>query len=213
MKRLVVGAAVVTALLVLAAVALSGREDEKAVVGPGGSPYRGSEPPGTIHLPQFALRDYTGETVRSSDLLGRVALVTFLDSQCEESCPIVASQVARTIDTLRSGERTRVVAVAISTDPKEDTPASVERFLRRQRAVGRLRFLSAPELQMRPLWKAFQILASAESGDDEVHSAPVRVYDRRGVWVSTLHVGADLTVSNLAHDIRVALRAEATTDG
>jgi len=33
----------------------------------------------------------------------------------------------------------------------------------------------------------------------------VRIYDRDGVWVSTLHAGADLTTENLVHDVRVAL--------
>jgi hypothetical protein len=36
----------------------------------------------------------------------------------------------------------------------------------------------------------------------------VRIYDRNGTWVTTLHPGADLTEANLAHDIRAALAAE-----
>jgi hypothetical protein len=34
----------------------------------------------------------------------------------------------------------------------------------------------------------------------------VRIFDRRGIWVSTLHAGIDLTPANLVHDIRAALR-------
>jgi hypothetical protein len=37
-----------------------------------------------------------------------------------------------------------------------------------------------------------------------MHSAPVRVYDGRGRWRSTLHPGVDLTPANLAHDLRLA---------
>jgi hypothetical protein len=55
------------------------------------------------------------------------------------------------------------------------------------------------------VWNEFQVLSSLESGHDTLHSAPVRIYDRRGMWVATLHAGADLTEANLAHDIRVAL--------
>lgn len=40
----------------------------------------------------------------------------------------------------------------------------------------------------------------------DMHSAPVRIYDRDGLWVSTLHARADLTPENLAHDIEAALR-------
>jgi protein SCO1 len=168
--------------------------------------YRGSEPPGRHVLPQFSLRNHDGRLVRSAELRGKVALVTFLDSQCDEACPIIASQVARGLGRLSARERRDSVAVAISTDPAEDTPASVRAFLERQRALGRLLYLTGSEAEMRALWKRFQILSSHESGQDTLHSAPVRVYDRDGVWVSSLHAGVDLTPANLVHDLRVARR-------
>lgn len=178
------------------------------VAGDGSEPaYRGSQPPAGIELVDFALRDHTGELVRSRDLRGRVVLLTFLDSQCTESCPVIASLVARTLEALTPSERRELVAVAISTDPAEDTRASVRDFLRRDRALGRIRYVGGgePVAKLKPLWKRFKILSSYESGEDTLHSAPVRIYDRDGVWVATLHAGADLTVENLAHDIRVAL--------
>jgi cytochrome oxidase Cu insertion factor (SCO1/SenC/PrrC family) len=169
-------------------------------------PYRGSEPPRRIELVEFALRDHDGAIVRSASLHEKVALVSFLDSQCTESCPIIASQIARAFDLLSVSERRRVSAVAISTDPKEDTPASVRSFLRRNRALGTLHYLGGgePEAKLRRIWRRFQILSSLDSGEDTLHSAPVRIYDG-GVWVATQHAGVDLTPANLAHDIRVAL--------
>jgi protein SCO1/2 len=171
-------------------------------------PYRGSEPPGEIRLPRFALRDYTGELVRSDDVLGKVAVLTFLDSQCHDACPVIANEVAQTVDALKDAERETVEAIAISTDPAEDTPASIRTFLRRQRALGKLRFLDGEEHELRRLWRALGILSSLESGKDDLHSAPVRIYNRRGMWVATQHPGVDLTPRNLAHDIRVALRSD-----
>lgn len=175
--------------------------------GAGAAAYRGSQPPGGIVLPEFALRDERGMLVRSRDLRDKVIVLTFLDSQCTESCPIIASQVARTLDRLSPAEQGELVAVAISTDPAEDTRASVHEFLRRNRALGKLRYLGGgePVETLRTVWKRFAILSSLESGEDTLHSAPVRVYNRDGVWVSTLHAGADLTPASLAHDIRLAL--------
>jgi hypothetical protein len=49
------------------------------------------------------------------------------------------------------------------------------------------------------------VLPALDSGSSDIHSAPVRVYDRGGVWVSTQNAGADLTPENLAHDLRLAL--------
>jgi cytochrome oxidase Cu insertion factor (SCO1/SenC/PrrC family) len=170
-------------------------------------PYRGSEPPGRIELVDFALRNYDGAVVRSSSLSGKVVLLTFLDSQCTESCPIIASQIGPTLGLLTAAERHRVVAVAISTDPKEDTAASVKSFLRRNRALGKLQYVGGgePESKLRRIWKRFNILSSLESGEDTLHSAPVRIYVG-GIWVATLHAGVDLTPENLTHDVRVALK-------
>jgi protein SCO1/2 len=199
-------ASVVVALLALGALAAAFNFG-----GGGGAPagqsadYRGTQPPAGIRLPDFALRSYTGESIRAADLRGKVLLVTFLDSQCTESCPVIASQIGRAIDLLTSDERRRVDAIAISTDPAEDTPERVRSFLGKQRAVGRLDYLVGSEAEMRPLWTQMNILSSLETGEDTLHSAPVRIYDTRGVWVSTLRPGVDLTRENLVNDIRTAL--------
>jgi protein SCO1/2 len=181
-----------------------GDRDTSAFETPSRDIYRGSDAPGDIRLPNFTLRDHTGALVRSRDLRGKVVVITFLDSQCTESCPVIASQIGRTVDLLTPSERRDVDAVAISTDPAEDTAESVRRFLRRQQAAGKLRYLTRPGQRIRSVWKSFMILSSLESGKDTIHSAPVRVYDRGGRWVSTLHAGLNLTAANLAHDIRAA---------
>ena len=201
MKTRILIAALVAAVsggVIGAAIVLRGGEVAQA--------YRGSQPPARITLPDFTLPDHTGQRVVSStELRGRVVLITFLDAQCNESCPIIASLVARTVDRLTSEERKQTSAVAISTDPGEDTPEAVRDFLSRNRAEGKLLYLVAPVQTLRPIWNAFQIASSFDTGEDTLHSAPLRIYDRDGVWVSTLHAGADLTSDNLVHDIRAAL--------
>lgn len=168
--------------------------------------YRGSEPPALIRMVDFALRDETGKLVRAQELRGKAVVLTFLDTQCKETCPVIAGFVADGLALLPGSLKSSVAAVAISTDPVGDTVASRRTFLRRHGADGKLRYLSGPLATLEPVWKGFQILSSHESGDDEVHSAPVRIYDPDGVWVSTLHAGVDLTAANLVHDLRTALR-------
>jgi protein SCO1 len=206
---LVIAAALAALSLTGALVAVAGRGGGDEAVGKGGEggPYRGSEPPATIELPDFELPSYRGELVSSERLRGSVVLLTLLDSQCTEACPILASVVARSIDRLRPAERRDVRAVAVTADPAEDTPASVRRFLRSRRAGGRLDYLLGTERNLRPLWRALQLLPSADTGQDTLHSAPLRIYDRNGVWVATLHAGVDLSEDNLLHDIRYAIAA------
>ena len=190
-------AAALAAAIPVALFAFGGGDDRES--------YRGSVPPEGIAAPRFELRDVEGGLVRMDDLRGKVVLVTFLDAQCEESCPLIASHLAEGLGRLTAEERTRVVALGISVDPAEDTPEEVRSFLARHGAEHVLRYLVGPEAELRPVWEEFSVSASADTGSDDLHSAPVRIFDREGVWVTTLHAGADLTPQNLLHDVRVAL--------
>ena len=69
-----------------------------------------------------------------------------------------------------------------------------------------VRYLVGPLDVLEPLWTEFAIVTTFESGDDSLHSAPVRIFDPDGVWVSTLNPRADLTPENVAHDVRAALQ-------
>ena len=205
--RAIVGLAV-TGLVLLVALGFLFTRLDAEVSAPDQGAYRGSEPPARIIMPDFALQDYKGEEVTSNSLLGRVVVLTFLDAQCKETCPVIAAQLAQTFGQMDPDLRAQVTAVAISTDPDEDTSQAVRSFLRRTRAEGELRYLTRPAPAVNRIWGKFQILSSLESGTDSMHSAPVRIYDASGVWVSTLHAGVDLTDENLIHDLRVAREEE-----
>jgi protein SCO1 len=169
--------------------------------------YRGSPPPGGLKLPAFELESYRGGRVGSSSLRGKVVALTFLESRCQEACPVIAFALARGVERLSPAQREHVEAIAISTHPLDDTPASVRAFLQKQRALGALDYLIGSERELRPVWRRFNILAALDSGDASTHSASVHIYDRRGVWVSTLHPSVDLTAESFAHDVALALES------
>lgn len=189
----------VSVMLILAVVLFGGSA--------AGSTYRGSRPPADIVLPTFTLTADNGDVVRSEDLAGKVVVVTFLDAQCTDACPVAAGVLARAVDDLDADERSDVAVLGISVDPAEDTPAAIGKFLANHQAEGRVRYLTAPQPVMEPLWDAFKILPTVRSGDDSLHSIPIQVYDRDGIWRSTFSVGVDLTARNLLHDVRIALGA------
>jgi cytochrome oxidase Cu insertion factor (SCO1/SenC/PrrC family) len=182
-----------------------------AAEGPRPGRYTGSEPPGVNTLPQFRLPTFDGKLVDSKNLRGKVVVATFVDSACRESCPIIVGELGRALPQLAADERRQVAALAISVQPAVDTRAHVQRFLRERRALGQLAYLVGSERALRPVWKAFHVLSAADTGDADVHSADVRIFDRNGLWVSTLHVGVDLSPANLLHDIREALRQPLTS--
>jgi protein SCO1/2 len=193
-------ALVVAALLGALAVALG-----FVLARDGGEPeFRGSEPPEGLAMPQFSVDVRDGSTLSTSGLRGKAVAVTFLDTQCTEACPVVAAQMGDAIRLLGS-DRERVVALAFSVDPVNDTPARIRSFLTRFRARDEVRYVDGSVADLRPVWRSFKIVPSHETGESNLHSAPVRVYDTEGYWRSTLHAGVDLTAANLAHDLRAAL--------
>ena len=167
--------------------------------------YKGSQPPVAITLPYFALTDaISGREVSDRSLRGRVVALTFLDTACTDACPLIVPRMIDGLAALSQDERRRVALVALSVDPSVDTPAAVDTFLRRHRARGRLQYLIGNAATLRPIWKRFYVLSALETGSANSHSAPVRIYDGDGRWVSSLHLAVDLTPANLAHDLRLA---------
>jgi cytochrome oxidase Cu insertion factor (SCO1/SenC/PrrC family) len=180
-----------------------------AVAGCGGSSsspsYVGTRPPDGITMPAFSLRDYRGARVTSASLVGKAVALTFLDSACKESCPVIAHEMGRAAALLDAGDRGRVAFYAITVDPRVDSPAHVRAFLRREGALGSVGYLLGAVGELRPVWRAFHVLPAVDTGRASVHSAPVRIYAPGGTWVSELDPTVDLTPQNLAHDLRAAL--------
>jgi cytochrome oxidase Cu insertion factor (SCO1/SenC/PrrC family) len=197
--RLVLIVAALLAALVVPAALLLIRDDRSV-------DFRGSAAPEGFALPSFALRDDQGRVVRSTDLRGKAVAVTFLDAQCTDACPVIAAQVGQAVRGL-ADDRSDVEALAFTVDPVRDTQAKINAFLRRYRAKGDLRYLDGTVAELRPLWKSFQVAAAHDTGNPNMHSAPVRVYDKEGRWRSTLHPGVDLTPANLVTDLRAARSA------
>jgi len=205
--RLLIAAGGTLIILVTAlTAALAARQHPAAFTPPLPSPYRGSIPPPGIRAANFTLHDYRGKIVTMSRLRGRVVVLSFVDSKCKEQCPIVTTVIARAMERLPKSTRREVVPLLMSVNPRLDTPASIHRFLAARNALA-LTYLVGPVRQMRPIWKAYSILPSIDTGNADIHSSDVRVFDRRGIWVTSEHAGVDLTAANLDHDVLVALRA------
>jgi protein SCO1/2 len=144
----------------------------------------------------FTLRDETGRAVSLADFRGRVTVLTFLFTTCEDTCPVTATTIRGALDDLGHD----VPTLAVSVDPANDTPRSARRFLSQRRmGNGRMRFLLGDRAQLTPVWDAFGI---RPQGDGFEHSAYVVLLDRTGRQRVSFPV-ATLTSEDLVHDIRV----------
>jgi protein SCO1 len=195
------------ALMVTATLVLLGALGAVLLVRPSAEPatgptgFAGSVRP-AIPPRDFVLRDQDGRRVALSQFRGRVTVLTFLYSTCQDTCPVTATTIRGALDDLGHD----VPALAVSVDPANDTPASAQRFLAQRRLTGgRMRFLLGDRAALAPVWDAYGI---RPQGDGFDHSAYVLLIDRAGRQRVSFPV-AHLTSEGLVHDIR-RLEAEAT---
>jgi protein SCO1/2 len=129
--------------------------------------------------PAFALHDQNGRLVRIASQHGKVALITFLYTHCPDLCPLTAQNLN---DVLRSlGPAAEKVAVlAISVDPRGDTPKAVKSFVRDHRLLPEFHYLTGTESELQPVWKAYQVTPVVPKGPDPDHTLYTLVVDRGG---------------------------------
>jgi protein SCO1/2 len=150
-------------------------------------------PPGAT-APDFRLRDQDGKQATMAEYRGRPVIVTFVYSNCRDTCPALVDQVRGALDDTGAD----VPLLAVSVDPAGDTVASARRFLNERRMTGRARFLLGDERRLAPVWKGYGVLPQRGALD---HSASVVLVDAQG----RQRVGFpydQLTPEALAHDIR-----------
>ncbi len=150
----------------------------------------------------FTLTDGpTGETVSLSSLRGRVVLLTFLYTSCIDTCPLTAETIRSARDRL--GDSANDVAfVAVSVDPKGDTPQTTLQFVEDHRLRSTLRYLIGSQAALARVWQAYGI-AQAVSTRDVLHTDVIYLIDKNVRGRVVLH--SDATPEALAADLRILL--------
>ena len=157
----------------------------------------------------FRLTDQFGESVALSDFKGKVALLTFLYTDCPDVCPIAANHL-RQASRLLSEDGADIAIVVVSVDPEGDSVEAARAYSERWGMSERWAYLVGSEEALRPIWAAYYIDpylhgpgrdgASAESASAQpqtasgggvsalaaqsgriIHSAPIYLIDADGI--------------------------------
>ena len=164
-----------------------------------GRQFEGSVLPPGVRAPDFALQNQDGETIRTSDLRGRPAVVTFMYTNCEDTCPPQAQQIKGAMDELGHD----VPAIAVAVDPPDDTARSARRFLIENRMTGRLDFVLGRRDELEPVWRGFHTRGKTATAD---HQGRITLLDARGHQRVSFPID-QATPTRIAHDLRL-LEAE-----
>jgi protein SCO1 len=134
-----------------------------------------------VKSPAFTLRDYTGKDVSLSDYRGKAVMLTFVYAQCPDVCQLIIQALARAQRKL-GPDAGKMQIVAISIDPKGDTPENVERYLDARQLVGKARYLVGTRAELEPIWRKYGIrVAPGETNPAELaHTSFIYGIDAKG---------------------------------
>jgi protein SCO1 len=182
--------AATAALVAIVVLALVSRDNSR----PNEPQFEGSLMPAGVKAPDFTnLRDQSGKPISMSEFAGKPMMVTFLYSHCKETCPVEAKVVTQAQKQLGGS----VPTLAISVDPRHDTPASARKFNAEQDVD--VRWVLGSSNQVQKLWRGYAI--QPQSSESE-HQARVVLVDKQGYQ----HVGypyGQLSADRLAHDVKL----------
>lgn len=193
-------------LVVLAALLLAGcgssqssAETTQPAATESGKYSGGEAAPAELAAP-LVLHDSLGHLVNLDEYRGKAVLVTFIYTHCPDVCPLIVSHL-KTAQALLGPKAKRLQIVAVSTDPRGDTPKTVAAFLKAHGMTGRMQYLIGNRQELGHVWKDWNIVAKpAKAGRDLVeHSALVYGIAANGK-ITTLYP-ANFSPSQIVHDV------------
>jgi protein SCO1 len=152
--------------------------------------------------PPLTLEDSTGEKFDISEHRGKVVLVTWLYVGCPDICPLIVSNL-KTAQTKLGAKGKDLVIVAVSTDPKGDTPKAVNKFIDARGMKGRMQYLVGDKSELGSTWKNWGIVAEPAAANPELieHSSPIYGISASGK-ITTLYP-ANFKPDQVVHDVPI----------
>jgi protein SCO1/2 len=132
--------------------------------------------------PALGLKDHLGNEVTTEQFRGKVMFVTFVYASCPDICPLIVSNLRRTLDKL--GPRAKdVQVVAVSVDPKGDTAPVITSYLKNQRMTGRMVWLVGSRDELEAAWSRWGIATRIPRDNPDLveHAAPIYGVNKKGV--------------------------------
>jgi protein SCO1 len=150
--------------------------------------------------PPLSLRDYLGRSVDISSYKGKVVLVTFLYTHCPDICPLIASNLG-IAQKLMGAEASKVRILAVSVDPRGDTPKTVAAFLARRNVTGRMDYLLGSSSQLASVWQAWGVGSERDAGKPEFVNHSGLVYGISASGKRMTIYASNFQPADIVHDV------------
>jgi protein SCO1/2 len=162
--------------------------------------------PATV-APQIVLHDQDGKLFKLSSLRGKAVFLTFVYAHCPDTCPLIMQALGAAKRSLPDPSIMQIVAVSV--DPKGDTPKVVKEFLRARELTGKVHWLLGNRAQLRPVWTAYNILAKSVPETPAIieHVSLIYGIDATG-HIRVGYPASPISPKAMAHDARILVRAK-----
>jgi protein SCO1/2 len=157
--------------------------------------------------PQIVLHDQDGKLFKLSSLRGKAVFVTFVYAHCPDVCPLMMQALGAAKRSLPDPSIMQIVAVSV--DPKGDTPKVVKDFLRARELTGKARWLLGTRAELRPVWIAYNIEAKSLPETPAIieHASLIYGIDALG-RIRVGYPASPISPKAMAHDARILARAK-----
>lgn len=161
--------------------------------------------PVTGSAPEFALIDQRGAPFALADMRGKVVVVTFFYTTCNQHCPLLTEKLASLQTPLGADFGPLVRFVSISIDPKVDTPQVLLAYARKHDAnLAGWSFLTGTASAIEQTERAYGAQRTNYRLKTE-HLFVTTIIDQHGI-LRVKYVGAGFIPEQLLQDVQKVLR-------
>ena len=171
------------------------------------SQYAGLAEARPLPAPKLRLDNYLGTPVNLADYRGKAVFVTFLYTHCPDVCPLITSHLHTALAQMPAAVRAKTAIIAVSVDPRGDTPKTVAQFLRLHEMTGRMQYLIGSAGALRAVWSAWGISSSPQTSDPEQVAHTALIYGITAHGKVTVVLPSNFTPSEVVKDAPLLARS------
>jgi len=151
--------------------------------------------------PPLVLDNYLGRPVNIDAYRGKAVLVTFLYTHCPDVCPLITSNLRVAQNLMGSATAARAQIIAVSVDPRGDTPGAVAAFLASHGMTGRMQYLIGSASQLARVWSAWGVGSERDSQEPQLVNHSGLVYGITASGKQATIYAANFHPADIAHDV------------
>jgi protein SCO1 len=151
--------------------------------------------------PQIRLRNYLGKEVDLDQYRGKAVLVTFLYTDCPDVCPLITSNLRVAQNLMGPKVASKAQIIAVSVDPRGDTPKAVASFLGHHEMRGRMQYLVGNAQELARVWQAWGVGSERDAEQPQFINHSGLIYGITASGKRTTVYSASFRPATVAHDV------------